>query len=178
MGDRWWKVSEETYSAFVADSASSESVLLTALNANSYKDNQRAMVVFEYIFGVLTNCSESGYSYEQTNELLSIHQKIFTTFITSAASGGEQYGTREEAIELFKTDIKPLTSASLFTVEQCTNIAQFFAISFIRNFDAYQYALSNLPRELINTKLLCVQTPHSLPSLSDAGTLDGASTIA
>ena len=169
MADKWWKVDEATYNDFCADSARSEQVLLTSLNALSYQENQRAMVVFEYIFGVLNFCSENTYPFEQAMILLGIHQRIFTQFIVN--NGGSQ----EDAITMFKTEIK---ACSTFSVELCRAAATFFSTAFVRNFDAYQYALSNLPVEKVQRRLLCVQTPHALPSLSDAGTMSSSTTIA
>lgn len=169
MGERWWNLEHGTWAEFCADSAGSEHVLLSALKATSYKDNQRAMVVFEYIFGVLTYCREEGYAYDQTCALLGLHKLVFTKFIIGGEAG------RDEAIAAFKKDILAL---GLFDVKQCRKSAQFFASALIRNFDAYRYALTKLPREQVNKRLLCVQTPHILPSLSEAGTMSSSSTIA
>jgi hypothetical protein len=180
MGDRWWRIDAETWEAFTADAAASEEVLLTSLNAKSYVDNQRAMVVFEYIFGVLTNCREMELTYEQASSLLAVNHQIFSRFVTSPSvlSGEGDTGSREEAIDVFKAAVKELCTNQVISAKHCELAARFFASAFIRNFDAYQYALTNLPKEKIQTKLLCVQTPHILPSLSDTGTLDSTSTIA
>jgi hypothetical protein len=247
MGDRWWKIDEATFSEFCADSVQSEQVLLKSLNAHSYQDNQRAMVVFEYIFGVLSNCSENKYNYKQTINVMNIHKKIFTTFITgtssSTCSNGD--GGVNDAIEIFKNEIKLITGTSSatatttttttngvstgskevtnantvgkgegetkfefedgngngekvannsintndieinnnknnnnFTVDQCKQISKYFAMSFIRNYDSYIYALKFLPKEQLKLQLLCIQTPMSLPSLSDSGTMSSSSTLA
>ena len=191
MGDRWWKIDESTYTAFTAaERTECEAVLLTALKAHSYQENQRAMVVFEYIFGVLSSCSEASYSFKQAEELLAIHYRIFTRFVTPSTSSsntdsenadGEETGSCEDAVQMFKDQIKPLASREsgpLFSVAECGKCAKFFASAFVRNFDAYKYALTHLPRERVQTKLLCVQTPHQLPSLADPNTLDSDGTIA
>ncbi len=169
MTEKWWKIDSETYTKFCADSAQSEHVLLSSLNAMSYQENQRAMVVFEYIFGVIHFCSENSYPYEEAMLLLGIHQRIFTQFVVD--NSGEQ----THAISMFQSELKECRS---FSVDMCRAAATFFSIAFVRNFDAYQYALSNLPVEKVQRKLLCVQTPHSLPSLSEAGSVSSSSTIA
>ena len=73
----WWKISSSVYSEFCqAENDESEQILMKYLRADVVNDNQRAMVVFEYIFGVLNFCSEGGYEYEKALALVNIHKKV------------------------------------------------------------------------------------------------------
>lgn len=169
MGDRWWEVDENIYATFCADPANSENILLKYFNALSYQNNERAMVVLEYVFGVLSFTREQRHTYTQAMALLSIHRTIFNQFIIG------MNGTKEEAIDVFKTEIKQLCANGLYDVEGCRQAATFFSTGLVRNFDAYQYALSHLPVESVQSKLLCVQTPHQLPPISVAELQENAS---
>ena len=124
----WWKINSTVYGEFCT-SENSEQVLMKYLKADAVNDNQRAMVVFEYIFGVLNFCSEGKYTYEKAIALINIHKKIFNQFIL-----GSGEGTTEEAVSLFKMDIR---ANGLFDLESSAKAAQYFASALLRNFDAY-----------------------------------------
>ena len=104
--------------------------MLGKMGLNSMRDNQRAMVVFEFIFNILEFCSKSAFAHDKFAVILGIFHKCFDQFILADA------GSPEDAIELFKGDMK---SCGDFDVDECRNVAAFFSTMFVRNFSGYRY---------------------------------------
>ena len=116
---------------------------------------------------MLSFCSDEAYTHTQASFLLDTHKSLFNSYIIGSKdkTGGSE---RDDAIALFKDRIKHACADGMFNVSACAKIATYFANVFVRNFDAYQYALSNLPVEMVQFKLLCVQTPLLLPPMAAA----------
>ena len=165
-----WDIEEDTFSAFCGEESAktAEELLLGKLGLSSMQDNQRAMIVFEFIFNILEFCSKSSFDYSKFQVILKIFQKCFDQFILADA------GSPEEAIELFKVDMR---ACGQFDVDSSRNVATFFSTSFIRNFSGYRYVMTNLPVEKTDLRILSVQTPLILPPC-DSQAMSSSSSIA
>lgn len=163
-------IQEDTFSAFCgADSPqAAEELLLGKMGLASMQDNQRAMIVFEFVFNIVEFCSKSGFDYGKFLVILQIFQKCFDQFILGEA------GSPDEAIEVFKENMR---ASVQFDVDSSRNVAAFFSTSFIRNFNGYRYVMTNLPVEKTDVRVLSVQTPLHLPPC-DSQAMSSSSSIA
>ena len=158
--DSLWSIDEETFSAFQGQNNGPkqlEEQILEKMGLSSMRDNQRAMVVFELVFQVIEFVSRSSLSFTHFQILLEIYHKCFERFIVN------NEGSQAEAIEVFKED---MLSQGGLDVDISRSVAEFFSTSLIRNMEGYRYVMSHLPVEVVDKRVLAIQTPLSvLPSL-------------
>lgn len=168
--DNLWDVDDTAYASFVGAETpeACEEMLLDRMGLADMRDNQRAMIVFEFIFNIVEFCSKSSFDYGKFVVILKIFQKCFDQFILGDA------GSANEAIELFKVDMR---ESGQFDVDSSRNVATFFSTSFVRNFNGYRYVMSNLPTEKTDFRTLSVQTPLILPPC-DSQAMSSSSSIA
>ncbi len=156
-----WSIDEDTFKAFQAqeDPKQLEARLLEKMGLSSMRDNQRAMVMFELMFQVVEFSSSSGLSYEHSQVILEIYHKCFKRFIMN------NEGSQAEAIEVFK---EIMLDQGGLNVDTSRKVADFFSKTLIRNMDGYRYVMSHLPVEVVDERVLAIQTPLTvLPSLAD-----------
>lgn len=138
-------------------------VLSRALQMTGIEDNPRAMIVFEFVFDIVHFCAESGFDFSQMSTVLGIFGDVFCSCWLNSPSDKE----REDAVTMFTQLIsahaRPLSAggAPLLSVGAIKRLAVFFADTVIKQFDAYQYVMSELPVERIERVHVVVQTPVS-----------------
>ena len=156
-----WNIDEDIFKAFKAqeDPKQLEAKLLETIGFSSMRDNQRAMVLFELLFQVIEFSSSLGLSYDHFKVILDIYHKCFERFIMN------NEGSQAEAIEVFK---EYMLAHGELSVETSRSVAKFFSTTLIRNMDGYRYVMDTLPVEVVDERVLAIQTPlTALPSLDE-----------
>jgi len=149
-------------------------ILVSALSVHSVNDNPRSQIVFEFIYNIIRFCIQSNFSYAQVSAVLAVFGQVFSKCVVDSVSNK----TREDAIGIFTSHISQLArgpdgGAPLLDVGAVKGVTALFSDTLVKNFDAYQLVMQELPIERAEELRVIVQTPiSSLPLLSEGERLD------